>query len=323
MYCRITVSPELEAPGISAGVNVRFRYWEYGKNGLGSGMNNAPATASPAHSHAFLGTSHVLGMIYLMDRDGKRQWDYPLAAPQDVWMLPNGHLLATWRHGVKEITPAKTVVWEYTVADPHEVPTCQPLPGGNVMIGIVGECRLVEVNRQGEILHELKLATTEKTPHAQFRMCRRTSAGTYLVPFTAEGAVREYDRDGRCLRQFPPMAAPVCALRLPDGNTLITGNGGVSEFDGGDRLLWRLDLAADFPDVQAGVPAGVQRLPNGNTVFCNWGSRTRGQQRGVSILEVTPDKRLVWQVAADGLEQVAQCQLLTPGLKPRAELVLR
>jgi len=286
-------------------------------------MNNPHSSSTPALSHAFLGTSHALEMIYLMDRNGTRQWEYPVAAPQDVWMLPDGHLLTTWRHGVREITPAKTVVWEYTVEEPNEVPTCQPLPDGNVMIGIVGECRLVEVNRQGKILHEVRLATTEKTPHAQFRMCRRTPAGTYLVPFTAEGAVREYDRDGRCRRQFLPMRLPVCAVRLPDGNTLITGNGGVSELDENDRLVWRLDLAADFPDIQAGIPAGVQRLPNGNTVFCNWGSRTQGHQRGVSILEVTPDKRLVWQVAADGLEQVAQCQLLTPDLKPRPDLVLR
>jgi hypothetical protein len=133
-------------------------------------MNNPRSSPTPPASHAFLGTSHALEMIYLMDRDGKRQWEYPVTAPQDVWMLPDGHLLTTWRHGVREITPAKTVVWEYTVEEPNEVPTCQPLPDGNVMIGIVGECR-------------------------------RTPAGTYLVPFTAEGAVREYDRDGRCRRR--------------------------------------------------------------------------------------------------------------------------
>ena len=117
-----------------------------------------------AETHAFLGTSHALGKIYIMDPAGKMVWDCPVPNPQDVWMLPDGHILTTWLHGVKEITPDKKVVWEYTVQAPNEVPNCQPLPDGNIMIGIVGECRLIEVNRKGAILHEVKLETTEKKP---------------------------------------------------------------------------------------------------------------------------------------------------------------
>ncbi len=279
------------------------------------------ASQSPnvAASHAFLGTSHALGKIYIMDQAGKIVWDYPVPNPQDVWMLPDGHILTTWLHGVKELTLDKKVVWEYTVQSPNEVPNCQPLPDGNIMIGIVGECRLLEVNRKGAILHEVKLETTEKKPHAQFRLCRKTDAETYLVPFTAEGAVREYDCGGQCIRRFPAISSPVCAVRLPNGNTLITGSGGVTEYDEKDGVVWRLDLAKDLPDIQVGVPANVQRLPNGNTLFCNWGSHAQGGKRGVSILEVTPDKRLVWQVSSDGLEKVATCQLLACDLKPYAD----
>ncbi len=267
--------------------------------------------------HAFLGTSHVLNEIYICDRSGKTVWNYSASHPQDVWLLSNGNVLTTWLHGVKEITPDKKTVWEYTVKAPNEVPNCQPLSDGNVMIGIVGECRLIEVNRKGEILHEVKLETTEKKPHAQFRMCRKTREGTYLVPFTAEGALREYDRGGRCIRRFPSMRSPVCALRLPNGNTLVSADGGVTEYAAKDAVVWRLDFARDLPDIACGVPAGIQRLPDGNTVVCNWGSRTRGEKRGVSIIEVTPDKRPVWVVPSEGLEQVAQCQLLTDGLKKR------
>ena len=271
-----------------------------------------------AETHAFLGTSHALGKIYIMDPAGKMVWDCPVPNPQDVWMLPDGHILTTWLHGVKEITPDKKVVWEYTVQAPNEVPNCQPLPDGNIMIGIVGECRLIEVNRKGAILHEVKLETTEKKPHAQFRLCRKTDEGTYLVPLTAEGAVREYDRSGLCIRRFPAVSSPVCAVRLPNGNTLITGSGGVTEYGSKDEVAWRLDLAKDLPDIQVGVPANVQRLSNGNTLFCNWGSHAQGGKRGVSILEVTPDKRLVWQVLSAGLEKVATCQLLTCDLTPYA-----
>ena len=271
------------------------------------------AEARAATSHAFLGTSHALGKIYIRDVSGRTVWDYPLPNPQDVWLLPNGNVLATWLHGVKEITPDKRIVWAYTVQAPNEVPNCQPLPDGRVMIGIVGECRLVEVDRQGIVRHEVKLETTEKKPHAQFRMCRKTRDGTYLVPFTAEGALREYDGDGRCVRRFPPMRSPVCALRLSNGNTLVSADGGVTEYDAQSVVVWRLDFVRDLPDVQCGIPAGIRRLANGNTLVCNWGSRAQGGKRGVSIIEVTSDKRPVWEVSSDGLEKVAQCRLLTEG----------
>ncbi len=272
--------------------------------------------AKDAESRAFLGTSHAQQKIYLVDQGGKQVWEYPVANPQDAWLLPNGNILTTWLHGVKEVTPDKRVVWEYTVKEPNEVPTCQPLPDGNVMIGIVGECRLIEVDRFGQIRHEVRLETAEKKPHAQFRMCRKTDAGTYLVPFTAEGAVREYDRAGKCVRRFPALGSPVGVERLANGNTLITGGGCVTEYDAKDEAVWRLDLAKDLPDIQLGVLAGVRRLPNGNTLFCNWGSHAQGGKRGVSVLVVTPDKRVVWEVAAERYEKVAQCHLIEASLEP-------
>jgi len=274
----------------------------------------AGQVAKGMEPHAFLGTSHAQQKVYLVDQDGKQVWEYPVANPQDVWLLPSGNILTTWLHGVKEVAPDKRVVWEYTVKAPNEVPNCQPLPDGSVMIGVVGECRLIEVDRFGQIRHEVRLETTEKKPHAQFRMCRKTAEGTYLVPFTSEGAVREYDRDGKCVRRFPMLGSPVGVERLPNGNTLITGGGCVTEYDAKDGIVWRLDLAKDLPDVHLGIPAGVRRLPNGNTLFCNWGSHTQGSKRGVSVLEVTPDKRVVWEVSAERYEKVAQCHLVESSL---------
>ncbi len=272
--------------------------------------------------HPLLGTSHAKRMIYLMNDRGQIVWDYSVPNPQDVWMLPNGNILTTWLHGVREVTRDKRVVWEYTVEAPNEVPNCQPLPDGNILIGIVGECRLIEINRDKKILHEIRLSTTEKTPHAQFRMCRKTPEGTYLVPFTAEGAVREYDRNGKVIREFPRMAMPVCALRLEDGNTLISGGRAVTEYDKDDRIMWEL-TETDIPDINVAFPAGIQRLPNGNTIVCNWNATDQADKDGAHIFEVTPDKRIVWQVTGSHIGQVAQCQLLAPNLSPRTDGIVR
>lgn len=272
--------------------------------------------------HAFLGTSHAKRMICLMNERGEIVWDYAVPNPQDVWMLPNGNILTTHLQGVREVTRDKKVVWEYTVEAPNEVPTCQPLPDGNILIGIVGECRLIEVNRDKKIVHEVRLSTTEKQPHAQFRMCRKTPEGTYLVPFTAEGAVREIDRNGKVIREFPRQPMPVCALRLEDGNTLISAGRAVTEYDKDDRIMWEL-TETDIPDINVAIPAGIQRLPNGNTIVCNWNARNEAGRDGAYVFEVTPDKRVVWQVTGDKIGQVAQCQILKPDLTVKTDGIVR
>ncbi|MEI6499783.1 MAG: LamG-like jellyroll fold domain-containing protein, partial [Armatimonadota bacterium] len=171
--------------------------------------------------YAFLCAEHAHDRLVIMDAQGTIRWEYSVPHPQDVWMLPNGNILTSYTHGVREVTRDKQIVWEYKTQAPNEIPNCQPLPDGNVLIGIVGECRLIEVNRRGQIVRQVQLSTPVKEPHAQFRMCRKTPEGTYLVPFTAEGAVREYDAAGQVLRSFPDKPSPVCALRLEDDHTLI------------------------------------------------------------------------------------------------------
>ncbi len=272
--------------------------------------------------YACLITEHAHNRVALLDERGTVVWDYSVPHPQDAWLLPNGNILTTYYQGVREVTRDKQIVWEYKTEKPNEIPCCQPLPDGNVLIGIVGECRLIEVNRQGAIVHEVRLATTEQKPHAQFRMCRKTPAGTYLVPFTAEGAVREFDATGKLLREFPREPGPIVALRLPNGNTLISAGGAVTEYDAENKIVWRVD-GEWLPAIQFGTPAGLQRLPNGNTIVCNWNTRDNGDKIGAHIFELTPDKRVVWKITGTDLGQVAQCQILTPDFRLREEAIVR
>lgn len=272
--------------------------------------------------HPFLGTSHEKKLVYIMDAQGRIVWDFPAANPQDVWLLPNGNVLATHLRGVREITPGRTVLWEYAVEPPEEVPSCQPLPDGTILLGICGRCRLVEIDRQGKTVHEVALHTAEANPHLQIRMCRRTPEGTYLVPFTGEGVVRELARDGSLLREFPRRPLPVCALRLDNGNTLISADRCLTEYDREDLVRWEL-TPDDVPDIHIAVLAGVQRLANGNTVVCNWGTRDENGRAGAHVFEVTPDKRVVWQITGTAIGQVAQCQLLTPERTPDPGVLFR
>jgi len=101
----------------------------------------------------------------------------------------------------------------------------------------------------------------------------------------------------------------VCALRLENGNTLISADRAVTEYDRDDNVVWEL-REHDILDIEIGAPAGIHRLDNGNTLVCNWNTRDTGYKNGAHILEVTDDKRVVWQVTGTHIGQVAQCRIL-------------
>ena len=284
--------------------------------------------------HAFLCSDHVHDSVYIIDEQGRIRWEYSIPHPQDVWMLPNGNILMSWFQGVREVTIEKETVWEFTTPRPNEIPNCQPLPDGNVMIGVVGECRLYEVDpalmqqvatglpQEQAIVHTVQLATSVAEPHAQFRMCRKTPEGTYLVPFTAEGAIREVDAAGKILQRFADRGMPVTALRLGNGNTLINGGGLITEYDLEQNIVWQM-TQEDLPGINLAIPAGMQYLPNGNIVVCNWNAADTEERIGAHLFEITPDKRIVWQVSGNCLGQVASCQLLNADLTPRTDEIIR
>jgi hypothetical protein len=61
-------------------------------------------------------------------------------------MLPGGNILFAYRNGVKEVTPGKEVVWEYSAPASAEVHSAQPLPDGKVLVVECGTKRIVEVD---------------------------------------------------------------------------------------------------------------------------------------------------------------------------------
>ena len=82
---------------------------------------------------------------------------------------------------------------------------------------------------------------------------------------------------------------------LDDGHLLITCGDGhkVVELDANEKIVWELN-ENDLPGNPLRLMAGCQRLPNGNTVFCNYlGHGHIGTQP--QVLEVTRDKHVVWQ----------------------------
>ena len=242
--------------------------------------------------HAYLCADFGGNKVCLVNAKGEIEWEHKARNPQDAWMLPNGNILLTHVKGVQEVTREGKVAWEFQTAPKNEVHACQPLPDGVVMIAESGPCRLIEVNRKGEIVHEVKLTTTCKNTHGQMRAARKLANGNYIVGQYSDKVVREYDRAGKIVWEFKHPHA-FGGIRLPDGNTLIaTGDAHrVLEVDRAGEVVWEI-AENELPGNPLRFVGGLQRLANGNTVICNWGGHGHvGKQP--QLVEVTRDKKVV------------------------------
>ena len=231
--------------------------------------------------------------IMKVDANGEVVWTYPGEKVHDLWALPSGSILfAGPKTGVVEVTPDKKEVWTYKAGKGEAILSCQPLANGDVMVGIQGKpSRIIEVGRDGAVRKSIPLQTK-----GTIRLCRKTHTGTYLVAERAESSIHEYNGEGELIRRIASKGAVFMAARLKNGNTLIgTGTGhALVEVDPNDKVVWQVG-ENDLPGIPIRDAAGFQRLPNGNTILCNWGGHGQlGKQ--AQIVEITPDKQVVWQV---------------------------
>lgn len=271
------------------------------------------ATVSGARAgHPLLICDSANNRVCVLSADGKVEWEYPAVHPQDCWRLPNGNYLFCFRDGALELTPRKEKVWQYQAPSKAEVHACQPLPDGRVLLVECGSSRVIEVDRQGQVVKEIKLKTApEVNLHDQFRGTRKTKDGHYLVCFKGEHKVVEFDADGKILREVKAPGDVHEVVPLPDSHWLITCGDGhkVIEIDITGNTVWELN-ENDLPGNPLRLMAGCQRLPNGNTVFVNYlGHGHLGEQ--AHLLEVTRDKKVAWMFDdRTNFKALSQVQLL-------------
>ena len=275
--------------------------------------------------HRFLCTDSYGNKIAVVAADGTVEWEVSYKHPQDCWALPNGNYLFCHSRGAIEMTPAKVIVWEYKSPEQTEIHACQPLPDGRVLVVENGSSRLLEIGRDGQIAKEIKLPVPPAPIklHDQYRGVRKTADGHYFVCRKGEHRVEELDSDGKVLRTIAVPGDVHGAVQLPNHNLLITCGDGhkVIEVDVHDKVVWELN-ENDLPGNPLRLMAGLLRLPNGNTIFCNYlGHGHIGQQP--HFFEVTPDKKVVWEFADHAhFKTVNQIQLLdVPGDATKGEIL--
>jgi hypothetical protein len=266
--------------------------------------------------HRFLCSDYSGGKVCIVNSDGEIEWQIPARIPQDCWMLPGGNILFTNGNSVKEVTLKKEVVWEYKGPAGVEIHAAQPLADGMVMIVECGPKRIIEVDREGKIAKEVPLNPDPKVgTHGQFRGGRKLPNGHYVVAFMSERKVVEVDGTGTVVREVPLAGFPHGVVPLPNGNWVATNGDGhqVVEIAPDGKVVWQLS-EKDLPDNPLRLTVGTQRLPNGNTVICNWlGHGHFG--KNPHLYEVTPDNKLVWSFADHAhFRAISQVQILDEGV---------
>ncbi len=251
--------------------------------------------------------------LAIVGADGKLEWEIKVGAIHDAHILPNGNILLQqgWTK-VQEVTPDKQVVWEYDAPQANagqrvEVHAFQRLDNGFTMIAESGPSRIIEVDKDGAVKHEMKLKVEQPSAHSDTRLVRKLASGNYLVAQEHDGCVREYDPAGKVVWEF---AVPLfgkerkgghgpegfgnsvfSATRLANGNTLIgAGNGhSILEVTPAKEIIWKIEQN-DLPGITLAWVARVVRLANGNTIIGN----CHGGPDNPQIIEITPGKKVVW-----------------------------
>jgi hypothetical protein len=270
-------------------------------------------TKAQTVKHSFVCTDYTQGKVFIISEEGKPEWEYPAMHCNDVWSLPNGHLLFNTGKGVKEVTLDKQVVFQYESTS--DIYACQRLSNGNTFIGESNSGKLLEVAPDGRIVKQIHLLPdTIDAGYAYMRNARKLSNGHYLVAHYGLDMVREYNKKGKLVMEIPVKGGPHSVIGLPHGHTLVAcsdhnGDPKVVEFDKRGRIVWQV-LKNDLPGIELKFMTGLQRLPNGNTVMTNWLVHNQFGKAPHAI-EVTLDKKVVWTYTDSSfIQTMSSIQLL-------------
>jgi outer membrane protein assembly factor BamB len=264
------------------------------------GTANRSTAADPVeHKIMFAEYGKGPNRLVELDAKGKVTWEHKFPSIAVIFeVLPDGHVIYAYGGkptGVREIDRDQKVVWDYESKCP-QVLGCRRLPNGNTLVAEQGPCKAVEVNKDGKVVKEIPLTTTEKGYHLQVRNIHKLANGNILAAHEGEGAVREVDGDGKVVWEYTKVENAGDAVRLANGNTLIScgTQKRIIEVTPKGEVVWEFG-PKDAPELNLTWVTNIQVLKNGNYVVGNF---LRGQEgKGAHAFEVTKEKKVVWTFA--------------------------
>lgn len=206
--------------------------------------------------------------------NNKVLWHHKIGAVHDLHLLDNGNILTQsgWTNLI-EIAPDQSIVWQYDSAKSNgndgekvEVHAFQRLANGSTFISESGVARFIEVGPEGKLLKSVPMQVSKPHPHTNTRLARKLDNGHYLVAHEGDQVVKEYDNNGKVVWEF----------KIP--------------------LFGKAPAGGHGPDSWGGKVFSAIKLKNGNYLFATG--------NGHSVLEVTPDKKIVWHLKQNDIPGV-------------------
>ncbi len=269
-------------------------------------------------NHKYIVSGSGMKEVKIISKTGVVEWTYPTKGKcNDVWQLSNGNVIFSDQSYAKEVTLNKETVWEFSAPKGTEIHTVSPI-GNKFLIALNGTpSQIIELSKKGKILKTISFDTGIEQSHGQFRQVRKTPWGTYLAGTMRTSKMLEINKKGDVIREIPIKGQAFVGIPLPNKNILIACGEGhcIVEINQQNEIVWELK-DSDIPQVPLRFIAGLHRLPNGNTIICNWGGHGhKGEQ--AQILEVTKDKKLISQVFdQNSLKEPSAIQILDMKRKP-------
>ena len=233
------------------------------------------------------------GIIAIIGYDGKVQWQHKARSVHSLQMLENGNVLFQINQTtVVEVNPKTNKrVFEYNSATMNgnkgkkvEVHAFQRVENGLTMIAESGPGRIIEVDKNGKIVKQFKLKLNKPHPHKDTRQAKKIHNGNYLVAHEGDGFVREYDKSGKVIWEY----------EVP--------------------LFGKAKKGGHGPDAWGNSVFDALRLPNGNTLIATG--------NGHSVIEVSPDKEIVWHLKQKDLKGITLAWVTTLQLMPNGNYMI-
>ena len=252
----------------------------------------ACAACKPASETDRLVIAAEGGKLAIAEADGTLLWEHPITQVHDIQLLENGNILVNngWPK-IMELDLAGNKVWEYDSSKTEgyngqkiEIHAFQRLPNGNTMVAESGISRIVEVDANGKLVSEIPLQVAKPHSHTDTRLVRKLDNGDYLVSHEGEQRVARYTSSGEVAWNFD----------IP--------------------LFGKEPAKGHGPDSWGGKTFSAIVLKNGNYLISTG--------NGHSVLEVTPDKDIVWHLSQNEIPGVTLAWVTTLQELPNGNFVI-
>ncbi len=254
------------------------------------------------------------GEVVKYSQSGERLWSDSSHHCLDAWPIEDEKILMTFdasaktagQGGVRIVDVKKNVLFEYKTQG--EVLSCHPLEDGCILVSKNSQGEFDFVDRQGKVVNHFALKA-KGMGHKTVRIARATDEGTFLAAECYSHVLREYDRTGKLIRSIDAHGV-FSGQRLKNGHTLIACffQPRVFEVDQEGTVVWDLTHDELPPDFRSPHFGEARRLPNGNTLICNYW--TNATAKSVHVFEITSDKRIIWALRDERIGAITSAKPL-------------